>query len=90
MLITFDPKKRQKTIDERQLDFIDAPEVFSGRTYDWEDERYDYGEVRIITVGWLHGRMVVLVWTQRGDARHIISLRKANGREQDYYRELLG
>ena len=47
MLITFDPTKRQKTIDERQLDFIDAPEVFSGRTYDWEDERYDYGGVRI-------------------------------------------
>ena len=72
ILITFDPAKRQKAMDGRGLDFMEAPEVFSGHTYDWVDDRFDYGEKRMITVGRLRGRMVVLVWTQRGDARHVI------------------
>lgn len=33
----------------------------------------------------LDGRMVVMVWTLRGEARRIISLRKANEREQARY-----
>ena len=39
----------------------------------------------MITVGLMADRMVVVVWTQRGDARHIISMRKANEREQARY-----
>ncbi len=40
-----------------------------------------YGEERFITLEILHGRQVVLVWKQRGDARRITSMRYANGRE---------
>ncbi len=43
----------------------------------------------MITVGLLRGRMVVLVWTQRGAWRRIISMRKANDREQALYRPRL-
>ena len=50
-----------------------------------EDDRQDYGETRFITIGFLDRRMVVVVWTQRGRARRIISLRKANDREQALY-----
>jgi uncharacterized DUF497 family protein len=82
--------KRDKTLRERRLDFLDAREVFAGHTYDWEDRRFHYGEVRMITVGTLRGRMVVVVWTGRGEGRRIISMRKANEREQAYYREFLG
>lgn len=82
MTITFDPPKRDRTLSERGLDFADAAEVFDGVTIDGPDDRLDYGEPRIITVGHLRGRMVVIVWTPRGDARHIISMRKANDREQ--------
>ncbi|YCA04556.1 BrnT family toxin [Pseudomonas sp. AK106] len=38
----------------------------------------------------LSERMVVLVWTPRGAARRIISMRKANEREQTLYRHRLG
>jgi uncharacterized DUF497 family protein len=38
----------------------------------------------------LIGRMVVMVWTPRGEARRIISMRKANEREQTQYRSRLG
>lgn len=75
MQITYDPAKRAKTLAERGLDFEDAPEVFTGRTYTALDERHDYGEDRYITAGFLRGKMVVLVWTQRGDTRRIISMR---------------
>jgi uncharacterized DUF497 family protein len=38
-------------------------------------------------VGWLERRMVIVVWTQRDEARHIISMRKAADREQEKYRQ---
>jgi uncharacterized protein len=80
--ITSDPKKRDRTLAERKIDFADAAEVFAGDTLDFPDDRSDYGETRIITVGHLRGRMVIVVWTRRGDARHVISMRKANEREK--------
>jgi uncharacterized DUF497 family protein len=89
MRLSFDPAKRDLTLAERGLDFAAAAEIFAGRTYDREDDRFDYGEVRMITVGHMAGRMVVVVWTQRGDARHIISMRKANEREQARYTQFL-
>lgn len=89
MEISFDPVKREKTLRERGLDFLDTPEVFAGPDYRFEDKRFDYGETRYVTVGYLRGRMVVIVWTPRGTKRHIISMRKANDREKAYYRELL-
>lgn len=90
MQISFDPAKRDKTLLERGLDFADAATVFAGHTYDLIDDRFDYGEERVITVGRLDARMVVLVWTQRGPARHVISMRKANDREQARYGRFLG
>jgi uncharacterized DUF497 family protein len=82
MKITFDPVKRASTLADRSLDFADAAEVFAGKALNIPDERRDYGEPRMITVGMLRGRMVIVVWTPRGNARHVISMRKANDREK--------
>lgn len=90
MTITFDPSKRDRTLAERGLDFLDAQLVFDGVTVDFEDRRYDYGEDRFICYGHLYGRMVVIAWTPRGEDRHVFSMRKANEREQTRYRERLG
>jgi len=89
MAITYDPAKRAWTLQERGLDFEDAEEVFGGRTYQRQDRRRDYGEVRVITVGLLRQRMVVVVWTPRGSNRHVISMRKANDREKARYAQYL-
>ena len=48
MPITFDPQKRQPTLDERRFDFARAAEVFDGEVLDWPDVRFDYGELRIV------------------------------------------
>ncbi len=85
MEITFDPAKRNKTLAERGLDFADAAEVFAGPVFEAVDNRHAYGEVRIITIGFLRGRMVVVGWTPRGQARHVFTMRKANEREQERY-----
>ena len=87
MRITFDRTKREWALRDRGLDFKDAMHVFAGRTLDRHDDRAAYGEVRMQTVGYLNGRMVMLVWTPRGrKTRRIISMRKCNAKEQERLR----
>ena len=90
MKISFDPAKRDWTLLQRGLDFVEAAMVFAAPVYEKEDLRFDYGEMRIITVGHLRGRMVIVVWTPRGPARHVISMRKANEREEKAYADRIG
>ena len=85
MVVEFDEAKRDATLEVRGLDMARAGEVFSGATLTVEDDRLDYGEDRFITIGFLDKRMVILVWTPRNGARRIISMRKANEREQALY-----
>jgi uncharacterized DUF497 family protein len=80
--ISFDPTKRANALKHRGLDFADAGVVFAGRTVTVQDERRAYGEDRFITAGHLGGRCVVLVWTPRGEARRIISMRYAHADEE--------
>lgn len=81
MRVTFDRAKRKRTLEERGLDFRQAREVFAGPHLTRPDDRKDYGEPRYISAGRLSGRIVMIVWTPRGKARRIISMRKANERE---------
>ena len=87
MKITFDPVKRQTALSERGLNFADAAIVFAGPTITVQDARRDYGEQRFQTVGFLADRMVMIVWTPRNEARHVISMRKCNDREKAIYQE---
>lgn len=87
--ISFDPSKRARTLAERSLDFADAAHVFEGRHLTFEDARRDYGEQRLITVGFLANRLVLVGWTPRGGVRHVFSMRKANEREIAAYQQRL-
>ena len=90
MRISFDPAKRAATLRNRRVDFADAAVVFEGPVFTFPDERFDYPEERYITAGTLAGRMVIVVWTPTEDGRRIISMRKANDREQTRYSHRLG
>jgi hypothetical protein len=90
MLVTWDPTKRERTLRDRGLDFADALDVFKGRTLQATDERFDYGEPRIRTLGLLQGRLLMIVWTPRRSARRIISMRKANDREKAAFGQQFG
>jgi uncharacterized DUF497 family protein len=83
--IEFDSTKRLKTLIERDLHFARAGEVFAGLHLTSQDTRQGYAEDRFISVGLLDARLVVIVWTPRGEVRRIISMRKANEREKNFY-----
>ena len=81
MKIEFDSIKRDQAIAERGLDFARAIDVFTGKHLTRVDARMDYAEARFVSAGWLDARLVIMVWTPRGEVRRIISMRKANERE---------
>ena len=90
MPITFDPAKREINLEKHGLDFSEAEPIFDGTTFTLRDDRKDYGEARYQSYGMLAGRLVTLAWTWRGEARHIISMRKCNERERTRFTSRLG
>jgi uncharacterized protein len=77
--------KRAKNLKVHALDFIDAPLVFDGVTFTFEDDRFEYGEQRYITLGLLAGIPVSIVHTENEHEIRIISFRKATAREADIF-----
>ena len=86
---TWDELKNQQNYLKHCISFRDAEIVFESPTISFQDNRFDYGEERFITLGELVGRVVVIVHTWREDSIRIISMRKANEREQKIYQERL-
>ena len=81
MRFTWSERKRAINLREHGLDFVDAPRVFEGLTFTYEDDRFDYGEQRFVTLGLLAGVPVSIAHTESADEIRIISFRKATGRE---------
>jgi uncharacterized DUF497 family protein len=63
--------------------------LFDGRERIGPDTRFDYGEPRLIALGFIVNRLFVCVCVDRARVRRIILLRKANRRERDAYRKRL-
>lgn len=89
-MIEFDAVKREATLFARGLDMARANEIFEGSHMDQIDFRKNYGEIRVFSFGFLDNLPVVVVWTDRGIKRRIISLRRANEREIKKYQGRLG
>ncbi|MCW5262828.1 BrnT family toxin [Verminephrobacter eiseniae] len=85
MQIGYDSDRQDGTLRQRGWDCARASEVFAGRHCTAEDLREPWGEPRLVTVGLLDCRMVAMVWAPCGEARRIISMRKANEREITKY-----
>ncbi len=71
------------------IDFIDVVD------FEWDtalvvpDTRKEYGEPRYIALGYLDDAVHCLIFTERGENKRIISLRKANGRERKRYEKTI-
>ena len=85
MKFEWDEKKRESNLKEHGFDFIDAIEVFIGATFSIEDERFDYGEHRYITLGILEGIVIVISHLEEDELIRVISIRKATKNEQKIY-----
>jgi uncharacterized DUF497 family protein len=86
----WDEDKNQENIRKHGFDFADAWEIFEAPMRTALDRREDYGEDRWNGVGLLGNRIVVVVFTERGeDTIRIISLRKALKHERKKFEEAL-
>lgn len=90
MPFEWDEKKNRHNLRKHGLSFEDAEIIFSSPMLTMEDTRSAYSEARLISLGSLLGRVVVVVHTRRGDSSRIISMRKANARETKVYKEQFG
>jgi uncharacterized protein len=90
MEIGWDEAKSRSNYAKHGLSFEDAEQVFEGPCVTFEDDRFDYGEQRLITMGMLAGRFVVIAHAPDGEGTRLISMRKGNRREKKIYQERLG
>ncbi len=90
MNFEWDEDKNQENIRKHGFDFADAWEIFEAPMRTALDTKEDYGEDRWNGIGLLGNRIVVMVFTERGeDTIRIISLRKALKHERKKFEEAL-
>ena len=89
MIFEWDEAKRRSILEERRLDFASAELFFDGRpvihqpTPRREEDRWK-------TTAWIEEGYFTVVWTWRGNAMRIISMRRAHEQEIRKYRETYG
>jgi uncharacterized DUF497 family protein len=76
----WDEHKAHRNLEVHGLSFEDAHLVLGSPCMVGRDPRHE--EQRFIAIGSLRERLVVVVFTVRGSRVRIISMRKANKREQ--------
>ncbi len=82
MEITYDLEKSAKNVLERDLPFSKVAH-FNWHTATFkEDQRKNYPEQRFVAVGYLEDRLHVLCFSETNLGIRVISLRKANQREE--------
>jgi uncharacterized DUF497 family protein len=71
--MSYDPTKRQTNLDEHNVDLAECEAIFDNPMLTREDTRKQYGEQRLLSLGWLKGKVVALVWTGRDNEPRLIS-----------------
>jgi len=84
-MITYDEAKRIANLKKHGFDFVGAETIFADFTICREDGRDAYGEMRFQSLGLWGDVVVFVVHVPRGEADHIISIRKAGKHEARIY-----
>jgi uncharacterized protein len=88
MQYSYNKNKKALNLAKHGFDFDDAKLVIeSKKTVTYEDDRFDYGEQRFITIGLLQNALVAIVTSETEKEIRIISMRKADKNEQAIYYE---
>ena len=77
-----DENNRRANLAKHGVDFALVSMFDWGTAIVEPDKRRDYGEVRLGATGLIGHRLYLLVYTKRAGMVRVISLRKANKREQ--------
>jgi uncharacterized protein len=88
MSFEWDGRKNDANLSKHGIDFHDATGIFDGPVLERSSDRH--GEARTVAVGILEHRVVVMVYTWRGDNRRIISERRARNDEKEAYHRHCG
>ncbi len=88
-MITWDENKRRTNLAKQGIDFAHCAVIFDSPLVTEEDDRLVYGEQRLRSLGLFYGVVVRVVWVDRGEAAHLISVRKATRYEQRAYWQTL-
>lgn len=87
MKINFDPEKDASNFAKHGVSLALAADLEWEDALVWIDDRFEYGEVRMIALAPESGILYYVAFVDRGSVRRIISLRRANRREVRYYVE---
>lgn len=90
MKFEWDKAKRLANIKKHGIDFADVLAMFDRDVFTIEDQRFDYGETRYISLGLLKFRVIVVAYTDKDDVIRIISARKATKNEEKRYFKEIG
>lgn len=85
MLLEFDDAKSARNVKERGIGFERFAEIDFDSAVTIEDRRRNYGEQRLRVLAYIDGRLHVATITPRGERIRVISLRRANKREERTY-----
>lgn len=87
MRIEFDPAKDSTNQAKHDVSLSVAIELDWEAALVWVDERFEYGETRMIALAPRVNILYCVAFVDRGEVRRIISLRRANRREVKHYVE---
>jgi uncharacterized DUF497 family protein len=86
-MFSFDPDKDKANQRKHGISLAKAELIEWDEALIRQDDRKDYGEVRLVALAPIADRLYCCVYVERGVNKRIISLRKANQREFDHYAE---
>ncbi len=85
MRIEFDPAKDEANQAKHGVPLALATELDWEAALVWFDARFEYAELRMIALAPKTEILYYVAFVDRGQARRIISLRRANRREVKHY-----
>ena len=89
MYIEFDPAKDVANQTKHGVSLSVAGELDWEAALVWIDDRFEYSETRMIALAPKTEILYYVAFVDRGEARRVISLRRANRREVKHYVENL-
>ena len=90
MEFEWDDDKNQQNRKKHGISCEEAQEIFFGIVFTSIDERFDYDEIREISIGAIQGVVIVtVIHTERNGKIRLISARKATPKERRQYYEYL-
>ncbi len=83
----WDSNKNEANKKKHSLSFEAAIQIFKGIIIE-SPSKSEHSEKRIIAIGRLEGKEIVVIYANRGRRKRVISARRARKNERDTYRQI--